>query len=112
MSNYPKETWSLGEPECRNTGGLFVSVNSPDHGELATVVWRMEDDSVDGLPSLKCEANAKLIVAAPQLYRAAWEAMGILIAIRDGSMSRNNQEAMIDEAIEALTKATAKAAGE
>lgn len=61
--------------------------------------------------SEEIEANAKLICAAPDLIKSAESARCILVAIRDGSMSRNNQEQMIDEALAELINAIAKAWG-
>lgn len=50
--------------------GLFVPVHAPSHGELATVVWCMEDDNFDDAPSPSCQANANLIAAAPELLES------------------------------------------
>lgn len=57
-------------------------------------------------------ANANLIAASPDLYASAWEALGVLVGIRDGAMSRNNRESMVDEAIASIEKSIAKARGE
>lgn len=40
------------------------------HLALAQVVWIMEDDAQMGLSSPICEANARLIAAAPELLAA------------------------------------------
>ena len=69
MSKHTPGPWSLGAPEVVGKG-LFVPIHAEHHGELATVVWRMEDDHFDNLPSPSCEANAHLIVAAPELLAA------------------------------------------
>lgn len=69
MNKHAPGPWSLGEPEGVGTG-LFVPVHSPEHGELATVVWCMEDDNFDDAPSPICQANAYLIAAAPDLLEA------------------------------------------
>lgn len=46
------------------------------------------------------------------LLMAAQSARGVLDSIRVGAMSRNNQEAMIDESIEELDRAITKVRGE
>jgi hypothetical protein len=43
-----------------------ASIDAPSHGELALVVWKMDDDE----RSPEKEANAYLIAAAPDLYAA------------------------------------------
>ena len=48
-----------------------VSVDAPSHGGIANVVWVMEEDALMGKNSPKCEANARLIAAAPDLLQAA-----------------------------------------
>lgn len=47
-----------------------AAISSKDHGSLATVVWIMEDDEIDGKNSPVCEANARIIAAAPELLEA------------------------------------------
>lgn len=76
MSKHALGPWSLGEPEGVGAG-LFVPVHSPEHGELATVVWCMEDDNFDEVPSPSCEANARLIVAAPELLESLSNLVGL-----------------------------------
>ena len=64
--------WVLGE----SSGGRhFRAVNATDHSELATVVWVMEDDDMEGAQSPECEANARLICAAPDLLEALADAV-------------------------------------
>ena len=62
--------WVLGES---SEGRHFRAVNAREHSELATVVWVMEDDDMEGAQSPKCEANARLIAAAPDLLEALEE---------------------------------------
>lgn len=76
MSKHAPGPWSLGSPEVAGKG-LFVPVHAELHGELATVVWRMEDDTFDEVPSLGCEANAKLIAAAPELLESLTNLVGL-----------------------------------
>jgi hypothetical protein len=59
--SYTKGPWSLTEFR-----GCFAYVSSVYHGDLARVVWRMEDDE----HTPECEANARLIAAAPDLLEA------------------------------------------
>lgn len=63
--------WSINHEDaelpCR------VTISAPSHSALAEVVWRFEDEGV----SVDCEANARLIAAAPNLYEA-------LLALADG----------------------------
>lgn len=62
--------WVLGE----SSGGRhFRAVNAREHSELATVVWVMENDDMEGAQSPECEANARLICAAPDLLEAIEE---------------------------------------
>lgn len=58
--------WKLGHND-----GTFVEIDAPTHGALATTVWCMEDDKGFGSP--ECEANARLIAAAPEGYELAKE---------------------------------------
>lgn len=61
--------WELGTPEAQGEG-LHVPIHGVGHGELATVVWQMADDKFDRIRSVSCEANARLIAAAPELLEA------------------------------------------
>lgn len=76
MNKHTPGPWSLGEPEGVGTG-LFVPVHAPSHGELATVVWCMEDDNFDNAPSPSCQANANLIAAAPELLETLSNLIGL-----------------------------------
>lgn len=64
MPKFTPGPWSI-DPE-----GLEMprsaSIDAPTHGELALVVWKMDDDE----RSPENEANAYLIAAAPELYEA------------------------------------------
>jgi hypothetical protein len=61
MSKYTPGPWRLTEFQ-----GCFAYVSSVYHGDLARVVWRIEDDE----HTPECEANARLISAAPDLLEA------------------------------------------
>lgn len=61
--------------------GEFIVIDSPAHGGLAFVVWRMEDDA----ESPEKEANARVIVAAPDLLREAEKALKWFSQLTDWS---------------------------
>ncbi|MEE4662743.1 hypothetical protein V2L09_02270 [Pseudomonas alliivorans] len=69
MNKHTPGPWSLGEPE-RVGEGLHAPIHAQKHGELAMVVWQMEDARIDRVRSIDCEANAHLIAAAPELLAA------------------------------------------
>lgn len=70
MNKHTPGPWFLGESE---RGRHFRAVDAKEHGALASVVWLMEDDDIDGVSSPRCEANAHLIAAAPDLLDALEE---------------------------------------
>ena len=110
-SKHTPGPWWLGVSEH---GRHFRAVDAKGHGELATVVWLMDDDDLYCAPSPECEANARLIAAAPDLLEAlikvtttlAWNAHGECRAIHDGPIMPSSQ------AIEVARAAIAKAKGE
>jgi hypothetical protein len=64
MSGHTKGPWFLeGE-------GDFREISAPEHQALARVVWQMEDDRICGESSPTQEANARLIVASPDMLHA------------------------------------------
>ena len=67
MNKHTPGPWFLGESE---RGRHFRAVDAKEPGALASVVWLMEDDDIDGVSSPRCEANAHLIAAAPGLLEA------------------------------------------
>lgn len=75
MSKHAKAPWAMG-----GNDGSFVDIDSPDHGALAKVVWCMNDDKNAGRSSPDCEANARLIAAAPDLLAAAIHALEDAVA--------------------------------
>ncbi|MFA7290912.1 MAG: hypothetical protein WC023_01565 [Rhodocyclaceae bacterium] len=66
--------WTLGDIYDSEHGGKLVDIDALapriSHHALATVVWQMGDDAIDGKNSPQKEANARLICAAPELLEA------------------------------------------
>lgn len=69
MNKHTPGPWVVGAPERVGTG-LHAPIHADKHGELAMVVWQMEDARIEGVRSIDCEANAHLIAAAPELLAA------------------------------------------
>jgi len=74
MARHDKAPWIFTEHWDEDEPGEIRCISSEEHGALATVVWRMED----GESSPKCEANAKLILAAPDLLDALKQVNALL----------------------------------
>ena len=70
-----------------------IGISSDKHGLLAQVVWKMEDDE----RTPECEANARLIAAAPELLEFVKEWLD-----RQGS----DENYMTAKARAAIAKAT------
>lgn len=102
MNKHAPGPWSLGEPEAVGKG-LFVPVHAELHGELATVVWRMEEDNTDNVPSQGCEANARLIAAAPDLLESLTNLVGLA---RLGAARIDKYHAALANAEAIIAKAT------
>ena len=62
MSQHTPGPWKLCDSSWVTN---HRDIDAPTHGALAVVVWRMEDDA----RSPECEANARLIAKAPELYK-------------------------------------------
>lgn len=78
MKKHTPGPWKLGDIDITPFGRGFVrSIDADTHGELATVVWQMEDDLDDNQPSTECEANANLIAAAPELLESLVNLVGL-----------------------------------
>ena len=60
--------WFIEHLDWAQKGHVFISAK--DHGELAQVVWLMENDEIMGRNSPEKEANARLIAAAPTMLEA------------------------------------------
>lgn len=110
MGKHTEGPWLMARNDV-HAGGMATIHHciGNDWIEIWTDKWCEEENS---LTEERMEANAMLMLASPDLYAAAWEALGLLTGIRDSAFSRNNKEAMIDEVIEELEKAIAKAKGE
>ena len=97
--------WKLGALDITPFGtGFSMGIDAESHGELALVVWQMEEDKVDGKPSPQCEANAKLIAAAPDLL----DALDLLL----GKAYKQNFNDSYPEILAKAEAALAKARGE
>lgn len=66
MAEHTPGPWNLDYTSIDMDRKGYISVDSLHHSALADVVWRMEDEE----RSPQCEANARLIAAAPALYDA------------------------------------------
>lgn len=77
MSKHTPGPWEMSD------GGYILpnhkAIDAPSHGALALVVWKMEDDE----RSPKCEANARLIAAAPDLLEALQKLAIVMREIHD-----------------------------
>ena len=67
-AKFTKGPWTIESDDLERE--CYRSISGKGHGALADVVWQMEDDKNTGHRSPKCEANAHLIAAAPELYEA------------------------------------------
>ena len=95
MSKHTPGPWWLDHGDDVN---LFnhVGISAETHELLAQVVWRLDDDK----STPECEANARLIAAAPDLLDA--------LQTMPQSLSNTEQEwwDWIDKARKAIDKAT------
>ena len=60
MSHTPGP-WKINQSPDPNED--YVDISGPEHFGLAAVVWNM-----DGKPDEICQANARLVRAAPEMY--------------------------------------------
>lgn len=67
MSKHTPGPWSLDLGNIGIDMKNHVAVDAPSHGGIANVVWVMEEDADMGKNSPQCEANARLIAAAPDM---------------------------------------------
>lgn len=70
MSKHTPGPWTLDLGNIGVDMKNNVGVDAPDHGGIAQVVWVMDDDANEGKNTPTCEANARLIAAAPDLLEA------------------------------------------
>lgn len=90
--------WSLDLKNIDMDLSGHVSVDAPNHGALAQVVWLMADDKSLGRNSPMCEANARLIAAAPDLLASLQELLPM--------WSSGIEEPWVQRARDAIAKAT------
>ena len=93
MSKHTPGPWEIQE----HPNGIYKYISGPEHLEFAQVVWCMEDDE----RSPECEANARLIAAAPELLEAVEE----LLACTEGQAIYNFMEPQKKKARAAIAKA-------
>ena len=60
-TNHTPAPWTLGKLDS-----CYIEINAPRHAAFASVVYKMDGDD----RSPECEANARLIAAAPELLEA------------------------------------------
>lgn len=98
--------WELDD----NRRGSHVYVHAKTHGALATVVWQMAQDYREGKPSPECEANARLIAAAPELLNALKDILEHCHFEKKDLDSKRNVNEFRVNAVAAIAKATGQAA--
>lgn len=102
LSSFDMQQW-FGPGE-----GEFMVIDSPAHGGLAFVVWRMEDDA----ESPEKEANAHAIVAAPDLLDALEYALPYLEVCVPNARNGFNTDCSADvNCVDRARAAIAKARG-
>jgi hypothetical protein len=80
MMAHASGPWTMApHPELRG----YVRIDAPNHEDLARVVWLMEDDEL----SPQCEANARLIAAAPELLEALLDMVSDHNDLSDGTLA-------------------------
>jgi len=62
--------WNIGEPDEQTKIDGTVGINADGWSNFARVVWLMSEDEFMLHNSPICEANARLIAAAPELLEA------------------------------------------
>ena len=65
MSSHTPGPWFI-DPNVKKNAN-YIDISSQEHIGLATAVWRMDGDE----RTPECEANARLIAAAPELLNLA-----------------------------------------
>ena len=65
MSSHTPAPWFI-DPNVKKEDH-YINISSQEHIGLATAVWRMDGDE----RTPECEANARLIAAAPELLNLA-----------------------------------------
>lgn len=105
MQKHTPKPWRLGLDELGVDLRGHVPIHSKYHAGLAQVVWVMQDDAKNGKSSPTCQANARLIAAAPDQNDAL---IGLLELVEElDCLSASNDSRAI-----AARAAIAKATGE
>ncbi|MES3022721.1 MAG: hypothetical protein V4857_14170 [Pseudomonadota bacterium] len=105
--------WSAGSDatelmhaDCRSGDSAFLAIDAPEHGALAVVVTRLDDGVAGSRETLQLEANARLIIAAPNLLAALQDMVSMYEAVQPAGGYQGVYE-IARAAIELATKAPA-----
>jgi hypothetical protein len=104
--NHTQGPWFLEHDTVGDIVTGHIEVSSSTHGALALVVWKMEDEEV----SPECQANARLIAAAPELLEALIKAECKLVEL-ELSFAGGDDELYVESSILTARAAIAKATG-
>ena len=94
MTKHTPGPWKIGHHE--GLPANHVAIDAPLHGELALVVWKFESEK----RTPRCEANARLIAAAPDLLAEAQAVVKTLQAMAVHASHYAGLEAAITKATE------------
>jgi hypothetical protein len=102
MTKHTPGPWTTGEPYLKLQNGkpwfvrqIMMGMEDPSDDQQIALVHAFEDYERDS----ECEANARLIAAAPDLLRACKR------ALEEYQVSRNGASAYSDELLAAIKKA-------
>ena len=96
MSKHTAGPWWIDTAEDVDLPN-HVGISADEHGLLAQVVWRMEDDE----RTPQCEANARLIAAAPDLL----EVLEWFMPFIESEQDDERQAPWVEKARATITKA-------
>lgn len=105
MSKHTPGPWVINHRRLGWELAGYVPIDGVNHSALAHVVWVMQEDDDAGRHSPECEANARLIAAAPDLLAALW-------AMSTSFHAVEYMEPHMREAAQMARAAIAKATGE
>ena len=61
--------WEM-EIDSEDEQACYALIHAPSHGEIAGIVWQMEDDAYDDDKSKELRANAHCILHSPKILAA------------------------------------------